>query len=683
MVERAAFSSAEKSATMASIVGAAPAEDLSSEIDPPMPRWFYGRTRRAMALRMWTCGTALLACVFAGLLCAEPTPAAEAEAEALRGRADDSAVAPTAARHPRALWLDEAAGLLFVLNEQSGTLSAVRLETGEVDAEISLGGRTRPQAISGVGGPHGIDTLAIACTFTHEVVLVDVVSGDTGNLRLVLRDRARVGRLPVDLLYSDERERLFVACETGAGVWVLDIGSPGASPPSQRSVRIDGVVSTIDGPRRLAVLEGRGGTGDALVVAGRDRIAGYDLAGGEELWTRIPADGRAFNLDGLATAKGKVFLAHQVRSTDMAISPQTIVWGLIIINRITVIDPAGPPDVEEVTSLDFRHRAAGDPADLVLLPPDRSAKTRALVASAGTDRVLLVDVEPRAFDAYASPLDRDAPLRETRPGRRPVAFALTNDGRTAYVACWLDDEVREIDLKSMSTKRRFRLAELTDVARAERVGASIFYSSRRSRGGWYSCHSCHPDGGSRGHSFDTSADGDGFAKRAPDLRAGVVATGPWAWNGSFERLGEQVAASLHQTMAVDDPAPAEDVAQVVRFLSMLERPLARVPEENLGGDVERGRRLFERSGCASCHAPGQYTSSSLEDVGVVDLDTGRRRFNPPSLLGVRDRHRYLHDGRASSLRSVFREHNREERHGKAHELTDGELDDLIAFLRSL
>ena len=136
-------------------------------------------------------------------------------------------------------------------------------------------------------------------------------------------------------------------------------------------------------------------------------------------------------------------------------------------------------------------------------------------------------------------------------------------------------------------------------------------------------------------------------------------------------------------MAVNRKAAPKDVARVMAFLgSLLPRPTARTLE-SLGGDPEKGAALFQKAACATCHKPPLYTVPALKDVGVFDEYDGYRDYNPPSLLGAGSRSRFLHDRRATSLRSIFTLHDKENMHGKAHSLTQDELSDLVAFLRTL
>ncbi len=136
-------------------------------------------------------------------------------------------------------------------------------------------------------------------------------------------------------------------------------------------------------------------------------------------------------------------------------------------------------------------------------------------------------------------------------------------------------------------------------------------------------------------------------------------------------------------MAVNHKPSLKDVARVIAFLeSLLPRPTT-YTLESLGGDPEKGAALFQKAACATCHEPPLYTVPGLKDVGVFDKYDGYRDYNPPSLLGAGRRSRFLHDGRATSLRSIFTLHGKENRHGKAHALTQDELSDLVAFLRTL
>ena len=100
--------------------------------------------------------------------------------------------------------------------------------------------------------------------------------------------------------------------------------------------------------------------------------------------------------------------------------------------------------------------------------------------------------------------------------------------------------------------------------------------------------------------------------------------------------------------------------------------------------MSSGKELFRRGHCGRCHRAPTYTINETRDVGVSDpYPDAHNLYNPPSLIGLQDRYRYLHDGRAASLWEVFREHNAPGKHGEVGKFSDAELRDLIAFLKTL
>jgi hypothetical protein len=77
------------------------------------------------------------------------------------------------------------------------------------------------------------------------------------------------------------------------------------------------------------------------------------------------------------------------------------------------------------------------------------------------------------------------------------------------------------------------------------------------------------------------------------------------------------------------------------------------------------------------------TDGKVHDVGLQEPGAVYRGYNPPSLMGVYDKDPYLHDGRAPTLRDALTgDHDPDVVTGLGA-LSPGELDDLIAYLKSL
>jgi cytochrome c peroxidase len=597
-----------------------------------------------------------------------------------------------APRYPSDLIVDEERGWIFTSNEESGSLSALDLRTGEAVAELELDRRARPRALAASVGAGGRFLLAVSERFLHRVAIVEVraeaggIAGEGGSdpppravPRLRLLARAATGRLPWGLLFHQRRSSLLVASSGEGEVWEIE--------PLSGELRRR--IPCVEGAKLLAFAE-TGGE-ETLLVSGRSEVAALDLDGGRVLWRHAPAGGKALNLNGLAVAGGRAFLSHQVEPMGGVTGPTMIVWGLTLANRVTVLPlsrlaatargaaPGGP--LEWAVALDTTGRGAGDPcAPAVIAGADGRDPPKLLVPSAGTGCLLLVDGLEEPTPPYEM-LTRQDRLPEIRAGARPVAARPAAGGKRVYVACSLEDAVFEVDPVERKVLRTLRLGPAPDPTPAH-LGARIFHDADRSRGGWYSCQSCHPDGGTEGHAFDTAADGDGGPKRSPGL-VGTDKTGPWSWLGRFGTLREQIEASLVNTMAVNGPAAGEEADRLIAYLGTLEGPLPARAGEELGGDPGRGAGIFREAGCAGCHQPPGYTSPGTRDVGFADAYNGNRRFNAPSLLGVRDRLRWLHDGRATTLEAVFRKGETPGPHGEVERLGPRAVADLVAFLKTL
>ena len=169
-----------------------------------------------------------------------------------------------------------------------------------------------------------------------------------------------------------------------------------------------------------------------------------------------------------------------------------------------------------------------------------------------------------------------------------------------------------------------------------------------------SCHSCHTDGHTSNRLADTLGDGVyGNAKRVPSL-LGTATSGPWAWTGTQESLPGQIRKSLTSTMHSDQVTKSV-IHDLTAYLKTLKPPESLRAARVMKSETAHGQKLFESHGCAECHAAKHMTREGAFDVGLEDK-VGLRKFNPPSLIGVSQRDRLLHDGRVSTLKDVLQIH---------------------------
>lgn len=186
--------------------------------------------------------------------------------------------------------------------------------------------------------------------------------------------------------------------------------------------------------------------------------------------------------------------------------------------------------------------------------------------------------------------------------------------------------------------------------------------------------------------MDTHNDGSSFTFKTVTPLWNLAETGPWTWHGWQTDLPAAMHKSLTSTMLGPEPTD-DDVAALLAYCKTLGPPANphRAADGNLTEAAERGRTIFESSvaACANCHNGLHFTDGEIHEVGLGGRGDAYKGFNTPSLIGVYQKVRLLHDGRAETLEDVLTvDHSPEKVEGE-RKLTDAELADLIAYLKSL
>ena len=350
-------------------------------------------------------------------------------------------------------------------------------------------------------------------------------------------------------------------------------------------------------------------------------------------------------------------------------------WGSLVshqLRKVRVADLQAEPGGQLLASETIRLGAVGNPA------PDPAAVVlgkgvRHYISLSGSDEVLARDMLPNGSTTE----------KRVKTGRRPGPLLIDNERDTLYVANRLGNSISVIDLDSFQLRENIELApnpvSLTSSERGER----LFFDASLSHDRWMSCHTCHHEGGSNGYLADTLTDGGyGTPKRIPDLR-GSSESAPFGWTGSKPDLASQIRASLSSTMHLGREPTAEEIESLIAYLSSLPPPPPPPPPakqlSDSSNETKPGEALFTELKCGKCHEPPVFTVDEVFDVGLSD-ESGQKKFNPPSLRGLRFRGAFFHDNRARSLREIFTEfgHQLDDR-----KLTPQEIDQLLAYLRTL
>ncbi len=230
------------------------------------------------------------------------------------------------------------------------------------------------------------------------------------------------------------------------------------------------------------------------------------------------------------------------------------------------------------------------------------------------------------------------------------------------------------------------LAKSEPAALLRRHGERTFFEGTRAG---IACQSCHLDAASDGclHHIGQNKPVDVLSIR------GIAGTSPYLRDASHWRLRD-----LHEVAQVgyrdyQREVPWDRAAAVAAYMESLPpESHARLNAEYDLARLRAGVAVFFAAKCNVCHTPpaltnlGQHSALSMfpDYYGPDGRGAGTDAFlDTPSLRGLAVSAPYLHDGRAATLRDVFQEWNRANRHGNTRDLTKAQLNDLLYFLERL
>jgi YVTN family beta-propeller protein len=572
---------------------------------------------------------------------------------------------PDIDRSPVALALTPDEKWLVTANQTSGTVSLVDVQAGTVAAEAACGKRPAGIAVT----PDGRQVLVTAM----ESGELTIFSLDEDKPNLKLSGQVRLGFEPRGVAVSPDGRRAYVALTAANSVAVVDL----KERKEIKRIAVD------RWPRYLSL--SRDGAKLAVGCSGSSSITVIDVAKGEVAFSQ---SFESINIGHLhVSADGQRVYAPSMVYRQNPVNPRTIRLGWVLASRIGYIG-LDKPARRFAIALDVPGKAMSDPYGIGLTADEQWMAC----TSSGTHELLVYKVDRMPFGDTPGPGDLvDRQLAADRKafyrvelGGRPMGLTVSRDGRV-FVANYLLNCVQVVDLASRSIATTIPLGGPPEPSLARR-GEAIFYDARHSLDQWYSCHSCHYEGGGNSVTMDTRNDGSERTFKTVLPLYNVTRTAPWTWHGWQKDLRAAMVKSFSDTMQGPKPRD-EDVTAIIAYLETLKAPAS--PHRELGDKLSaaalRGQAVFrsEKAGCANCHRGPQFTDGLVHDVGLNSPKDVYKGFNTPSLLAVHNKVRYLHNGRAKSLEEVLTEYHDPAKVTGLGELTADERKDLIEYLKSL
>lgn len=268
------------------------------------------------------------------------------------------------------------------------------------------------------------------------------------------------------------------------------------------------------------------------------------------------------------------------------------------------------------------------------------------------------------------------------------------------------------------------------------LGKALYFETRLSGAQNMNCASCHNPsfGWEAPMKTPVGAQNTNLARQAPTI-LNVAWVHPFFWDGRAATAEDQakgpIEAPAEMNLKLDEavlrlkriPAydawftrvfPREGVTgdTIAKAIATFERTVvaSHAPfDEWVDGDegavsdeAKRGFALFVgKAGCSGCHSGWNFTDNAFHDIGTTLTDIGRGAiekdnvlaqyaFKTPSLRDVAQRAPYFHDGSVATLKGVMDHYvvggiqrpSLSPRMAPVA-LSDGEIDDLIAFMVSL
>ncbi len=575
-------------------------------------------------------------------------------------------------------------GDLLVTASLDGSLYRLDPRRGRVRARVDVG-----------PGPHGLALLddrpqvLVSLRDADQVAVVDLRAG-----RVV--ERIPVGREPTGLAVVSAQGVALVANTGSDDVSVIDLAT------RQERYRLPAGRQ----PYRVAPQPG----GEVAVVTNRlsNRHAVRSAPHSELTVLRLTPEVRVLArhrlpsihmVEGLAfTPDGRLALAAGVATRNLVPATQ-VARGWVTADVLVVLELAGAGRLIPIV-IDEANDYHADPSALAVDPRGKVA----YLASGGRDRVWgldlahldrwLASMSPAELAALGNTVGPGSALLRTELATRsnPVGVAVGPQGRRLYVTERLSDSVAVFDLPDGRLAQRIELGPPGPPSQRV-LGARLFHRATAFQG-QFSCRSCHPDGHLGGLTYDFDIDGVGENFLDNRSLRGLSGTQPFKWIGLNPTIAAQCGPRFVKVLGRAESFDSDELAALSTYL--LDIPtrsgLAVSPTSPA---AQRGREIYYRPAtnagavipidrrCPSCHPAPTYTSGTRSRVGTATSTDFTDVFDAAHLLDIGDGAPYLHDGRAATLHELLTDPGLMAEHGEVGDLSRGQVNDLVEFLRTL
>ncbi|MGD0092827.1 MAG: YncE family protein [Planctomycetota bacterium] len=583
---------------------------------------------------------------------------------------------------PVAVVADKDGKTLFVADEVCKNIAVVDVASGKVAKSIALEGA--PSGL--VLAPDGSALYVTAGCPDGCVYVIDPAAGK-------VLSTIPAGHSPVAPVASPNGKTLYVCDRFNNRVLVIDLAAKDAKPdaipvmrePIAAAVTSDGAFLFV--ANHLPV----GSSYGDLVAASVSVVATAD----KKVASTIQLPNGSTSLRGMCISPDgqNIYLTHILARYQLPTTQLERGW--MNTNALSIIDAAGKALVNTVL-LDDVDLGAANPWGVTCTADGKYI----CVAHAGTHEISVIDraglheklkkvaAGTKVSDASASAADVPNDLSFLVNLRRRLALAgkgprgIAVIGSKVYAAEYYTGALGIVDTNPevRHEPKSIPLGQ-QKTATPVRTGDLFFHDASLCFQKWQSCSSCHPDSRADALNWDLLNDGIGNPKNTrsmllthkvpPAMSLGVRDTAEIAVRSGIRYIQFAVR-------------PEEDAVAIDEYLkSLTPVPSPYLVKGKLSEAAQKGKKVYDKAGCAECHPEPLYSVCKQFDIGTTQgMDKGKP-VKTPTLIECWRTAPYLNDGRAATLKEVFTKFNPDDKHGKTTKLSPEEMDQLIEYTQSL
>lgn len=451
------------------------------------------------------------------------------------------------------------------------------------------------------------------------------VAGGLGGKLLVLSEElslegsAVTGHTPCDVIVAGGKA--YVANRFSNTVSVVDLSD--MSESAEIPVTREPVALALNGNDLFVACHLPAGAADADKVSANVDV--IDIAGGKLDKSISLVNGAGGVKDIQISPDGKTaYVSHLVAHYQY---PTTqLDGGWIYTNGISVINTS-TKESEYTFLLDDVERGAANPWGLAISDSGNALYT----AVAGTSELIRTDLgkigrlvstvkNGKGGVATVDEIVNYIPFAATiktrvslgGQGARAVAF---HDGKI-YVAEYFSGDIKVVDESSLTVSATLAVGEQPE-ANDARQGEIYWNDATICYQNWQSCASCHPDGRVDGFNWDNLNDGIGTSKQAKSM-VFSHRTPPVMVTGIRPDAETAVSAGMRFILFNANTSGVIDkISAYLKTLTPEQSPYLN-DDGTLTETALKGKELFSKYNCASCHPAPFYTD--MKKHRSMDLD---------------------------------------------------------------